>query len=169
MIIKELYIDLDGCLCNFEKRFRELFHEPPQVNYPLSNTAKNKKFKQEFITFIDGKNFATLEPMPDFYQAALFLNKISKKFPIYILSSTARPEYDKEIAAQKTQWLKTYDIHFPTIFVPGKVLKQNYSGKGNVLIDDTLSNVIQWNNRGGIGIRHINWKNTIKQFNDLLE
>lgn len=169
MEVKELFVDMDGVLCAFEKRFTQLFHEPSQVNYPESNNAKAKRYKKEFKEFIEGNNFATLEPMPDFHQAVLFLNRVVKKTHVYILSSTANEEYLPEISRQKKEWLKKYDINFPSIFVPGKRLKQIYSGKNRVLIDDTYSTIQQWNYRGGCGIYHTNWKESIKEFNNLIE
>lgn len=165
MIIKEVYIDLDSVLCNFNSRFESLFGEKSLMDYPVvSNNAKKKRFKQEFKDFVANRNFATLDPMPDFYLAVPFINKISRKIPTYILSSTATEEYYREISLQKKEWLKMYDIHITPIFVPGKILKQVYSAPGKILIDDTLSNIVQWRNRGGIGILHKNWKQTIKEF-----
>lgn len=169
MIVKELYVDLDMVLANFEKRFKEIFRESSLISYPLSNNAKAKKYKQEFKEFVAGNNFATLEPMPDFHQAALFLNKISKKVPTYILSSTANEEYLHEISRQKKEWLKKHDIHFYPIFVPGKSIKKFYSKPGRILIDDTKINIDQWNSMGGTGILHRNWRDSIKQFNSILE
>lgn len=169
MIVKEIYIDLDGVLCDFNSRFESLFGEKPLMDYPVvSNNAKKKRYKQEFKEFIEGRNFATLDPMPDFYQAVSFINKISKKTPTYILSSTATEEHYKEISHQKKEWLKKYDIHIFPIFVPGKILKQKFSAPGKILIDDTLSNIVQWNNRGGIGIHHKSLVQTIKEYIEII-
>lgn len=168
MKIKELYIDLDGVLCNFDKRFNELFKQSPLADYPTSNINNSKKFKQQFNEFVEGNNFATLEPIPDFNEAVLFINRLPKNIRMYILSSTAREEYYNEISKQKNEWLKKYDIHIPAIFVPGKRFKQIYSGVGKVLIDDTKINVDQWNTKQGIAILHKNWKTTIREFNILL-
>lgn len=168
MIIKELFVDMDMVLADFSSRFEALFREKPLIDYPvISNNAKNKKYKQEFKDFIEGNNFATLDPMPDFHIAIPFINKIARKIPTYILSSTAKEEFHKEISRQKKEWLKTYDINLTPIFVPGKILKQNFSGPQKILIDDTLSNILQWRNKKGIGILHKNWRQTIKEFEEL--
>lgn len=164
-MVKEIFIDLDGVIFDFEKRFYELFREHSLTNYPNSNSARKKRYKEEFEEFVKGRNFANLDLMPDFRLAIPFLNKISKTANVYILSSTANEEYLKEISAQKKECLKKYDINFYPIFVPGKRLKQLYSRPGRVLIDDTKQNIDDWNAMGGIGIQHINWTNTIKRFN----
>lgn len=168
MNIKELYIDMDGVLCNFHKRFDELFKSSPLVDYPTSNINNSKKFKQQFNEFVVGNNFATLEPVPDFNLAVRFINNIPKRIRLYILSSTANEDYYPEISKQKNEWLKKYDIRIPAIYVPGKRFKQTYSGAGKILIDDTKQNIDQWNDRSGKAIFHKNWRTTIKEYNNLL-
>lgn len=168
MKVKEVYIDLDGVLANFSKRFNELYHEDALIDFPTeSNNAKKRRYKEEFRQFVEGNNFATLEPMPDFHVAVAFINKISNKIPTYILSSTATEEYLHELTRQKKEWLKKYDINLYPIFVPGKKIKPFYSKPGRILIDDTFSTIEKWNAMGGKGIHHKNWKETIKAFNNI--
>lgn len=161
-MITKVYVDMDGVLANFVKRFTE---SQPDIDYP-SNNKKRTAYKQHWLDFIAANNFATLEPMPDLDLGLQFLNKIQAEMPVRILGSTAREEFLEPLVRQKTIWLKHHDIHFRRIFVPGKRLKQNYSGPGKVLIDDTPSNILQWEEQGGIGILHISWEQTIKEFYD---
>lgn len=168
MKVKEVYIDLDGVLANFSKRFNELYHEDALIDFPTeSNNAKKRRYKEEFRQFVEGNNFATLEPMPDFHVAIPFINKISNKIPTYILSSTATEEYLHELTRQKKEWLKKYDINLYPIFVPGSRLKQLYSKEGRVIIDDKYKTILEWNAMGGMGIFHKTWKETIKAFNNI--
>lgn len=170
MIVKELFVDMDMVLADFNKRFKSLFGELPLSDYPLiSNNAKKKKYTEQFEKFIEDRNFATLEPMPDFLEAARFLNKVKQHTHVYILTSTAKEEYLKEISHQKKEWLKKHDISFYPIFVPGKATKKFYSRPGRVLIDDTPINIQQWNSMGGTGILHKSWRQSIKEYNEILE
>jgi hypothetical protein len=168
--IEEVFIDLDGVLAHFSKRYDELFHEIPEENYPNeSNNQKKNRYKSNFDLFVKGNNFATLDPMPDFHIAIPFINKISKKYLTYILSSTAKEEYLHELTRQKKEWLKKYDISLYAIFVPGARIKQYYSKPNRILIDDKLQTIHQWNANGGIGIHHKTWNQTIKEFNKIIK
>lgn len=165
-MIKTVYVDLDGVLCDFLKRFKELYGVEPERDYPSKNKAKDA-YKQQFKDFIAGDNFATLDPMPDYDLAMKFLRGIENDYDMKLLSSTAKPKYMEEVARQKHLWLKNHDIHWPVILVPGKKLKQYYARPDSVLIDDTLSNIIEWRDRGGPAIWHSSWEETIKRFGEL--
>lgn len=45
--------------------------------------------------------------------------------------------------------------------------KKEFAGKNNILIDDKLSNIEQWEENGGIGIHHISTEITIKELKKL--
>lgn len=165
MILK-LFVDMDGVLCNFHKRFKEVYRKEPDVDY-LSDSKKNKIYRQRFKDFISNKNFANLEPMPDMELGLNFLKSVSNHIPVNILSSTACEEYFDELSEQKVFWLNKYNIDYNPIFVPGKRLKQQYSKPGYVLIDDTVSNIDEWISMGGIGILHRSWQETIKTLTNM--
>ena len=57
-----------------------------------------------------------------------------------------------------------HGIKWPVILVPGKKIKQYYARPDNLLIDDTLSNVVEWRDRDGQAILHTSWKETIEEF-----
>lgn len=162
-MITRLFIDMDGVLCDFLKRFTELFGMEPERDYPSKNKAK-ELYKQQFKEFIAGDNFATLDPMPDFDLAMEFLTNIENDYIIKLLTSSARLEYLPEITRQKHLWLVNHGIKWPVILVPGKKIKQYYARPDNLLIDDTLSNVVEWRDRDGQSILHTSWKETIEEF-----
>lgn len=162
-MIKTIYVDMDGVLCDFRKQFISMFKDCPEIDYPSKGKEK-KEYKRRFDEFIVGGHFATLEPMPDFDEAIHFLRSIEDDYTIKILSSTAQVKYLAEISRQKEIWLKEYKIDYPAIFVPGKILKQYYASPERLLIDDTLSTIIQWRDRYSPAIWHTSWEETIKQF-----
>ena len=158
---------MDGVLADFFARFEQLFNAEPEVDYP-SNNQRKKAYQNRWLAFIEGKNFETLDPMPDLQIGLNGLRILQKSIPVEILGSTAKPEFMDELARQKTVWLKKHNIGLNPIFVPGKHLKQNYAGPGKVLIDDTPINVQQWNEAGGIGILHKNWSDTLLQLSKVM-
>jgi hypothetical protein len=167
-MIKIIYVDMDGVLCDFKKRFVELFKYEPEVDYP-SKKKEKLEYKRRFDVFVQEDHFTDLDPMPDFDEAIAFLKSIESKYTIKILSSTAKEKYLVNVSDQKQIWLDKHDIKYPAIFVPGKKLKQYYARPDSLLIDDTLSSVVEWRDRGGPAIWHKSWVETIKEFEENYE
>jgi hypothetical protein len=146
--IKTIYLDMDGVIADFEKRYKEMFETMP------SRDDKSNKFNRNFDKFIESKQFATLEMMPDAEHLISFLKGID--VPTKILSSTASEKRHDAIAPQKEQWLNEHDIKFERIFVPGKQLKYKYADSESLIIDDTVSVIDDWRRNGGHAIWHNN-------------
>ena len=148
-----IYLDMDGVIADFEKRYKEIYRIHPK------EAEKSNKYRHFFDDFIENNNFATLEPMEHALEAIVYLKKLH--VPTQILSSTANEEKYDAISKQKMIWLQKYGVTFNPIFVPGKRLKQEHAAPDRILIDDTESVINQWNAAGGIGILHKDWETTI--------
>jgi hypothetical protein len=148
-----IYLDMDGVIADFTKRYRELYKMMPR------EAEKNKQFDKFFDEFIATGQFATLELMPGTMEGIEFLRKASA--PTQILSSTANEARYDAISKQKLIWLQTHGITFTPNFVPGKRLKQEYAASDKIIIDDTESVIEQWKAKGGIGILHKDWPSTL--------
>ena len=159
--IEKIYVDMDGVIADFEKRFKELTGKLP------SDYRTEKGFGTNFQKMIDGGHFETLDQMPDFDVLVLFLESV----PVEkcILSSTARPESNFAVAMQKMQWLAKVGITWPKIFVPGKHLRQEHATPNSILIDDTAIVIDEWNAAGGIGILHTDALSTIEMLKQHLD
>jgi len=144
--IDKIYLDMDGVIADFVKRYNELYHMDPD-----SKEAR-KNFSNRFMNFIRTKQFETLEPMPD--TSALIEYLKNQDVPVEILSSTGKPENHEEVARQKTVWLCNHGISFKGNFVPGKELKKNFATPTSLIIDDTLSVITDWQEAGGLAIHH---------------
>lgn len=151
--ISMIYLDLDGVVADFVKRYKELYRMEPK------EAEKNKKFDSFFDEFIGTNQFATLDLMPGAMEGIEFLRKCS--VPTQILSSTANEKRYDAISKQKMIWLQTHGITFNPIFVPGKKLKQEYAAPDKIIIDDTESVIDQWRAAGGVGILHKDWITTM--------
>jgi beta-phosphoglucomutase-like phosphatase (HAD superfamily) len=151
--ITKIYLDLDGVICDFSERYRELYKMHPK------EADSQKKFYPFFLNFIENKNFETLELMAGSRMAIDFLNNLD--IPTVILSSTVNEDLHLEISNQKLVWLRNNEVPFPAIFVPGKRHKKHHATPDSILIDDTESNCIQWVEAGGISIHHSDWMTTM--------
>jgi len=148
-----IYLDMDGVIADFVRRYRELYHMDP------AQAEGQKKFDHFFDDFIATNQFATLDLMPGAMEGINFLRKAP--VPTQMLSSTSNEERYDDISKQKMVWLQTHGITFNPIFVPGKRLKQHYAAPDKIIIDDTESVIDQWKAKGGIGILHKDWSTTL--------
>jgi beta-phosphoglucomutase-like phosphatase (HAD superfamily) len=152
-IIKKIYLDMDGVIADFDRRYKTRYKMLPR------EAEQHKEFDKFFTQFIKDGEFATLDLMPDAMDLINFLKSL--KVPTEILSSSASEKKDPDIRPQKLEWLKKNNIEFPAIIVPGKRHKKEYSNKNTLLIDDTAVNIDQWRREGGIGILHTDAFTTI--------
>ena len=153
MSIGMIYVDMDGVIADFEKRYKEKFKVSPE------QTRDNKSFGGFFDKFIADKEFATLDMMPDAALLLAYLNTLP--VPKEILSSTASEKWHDNIQPQKTEWLKKHGIHYKANLVPGKKHKYKFATPNSIIIDDTKSVIDDWTKAGGIGIWHTDAISTI--------
>ena len=156
-----IYLDMDGVIANFEKRYLELYGVTPQ------QTRNNKEFGGFFDSFIEGNNFITLELMPDAMDLVRALRNALP--PTQILSSTASTKRHEAISKQKIEWLETHGIDFQRNLVPGKELKKRYARTDTLIIDDTESVINDWRAAGGVAILHKNVQDTLVQLKFILD
>jgi hypothetical protein len=147
--ITKIYLDMDGVIADFNKKYKEMFSVEPKV------AEKDKKFEPFFNEFIAKESFAKLELMPDAINLMNYLRNTG--IPIEILSSTSSERRDAQIRPQKMKWLKDHQIEFPVILVQGAHLKQKYATPDSLLIDDTSKNIDEWRRAGGIGILYTDY------------
>jgi beta-phosphoglucomutase-like phosphatase (HAD superfamily) len=144
--INKIWLDMDGVIADFEKRYKELYNMLPK------ESEKQKRFEHFFDDFIAHNNFATLDIMPGAYDLIAFLKSLT--IPTEILSSTSSEKRDPQIRPQKLQWLESHGIHFPAILVPGAKNKAKYATPDSILIDDMEKNCDDFRAAGGFAILH---------------
>lgn len=146
---KVIYVDMDGVLSNFEKRYEEVFHMSSARARDLKHMGKEKN---NWLTFVSNELFETLPPMPRFKELFDFLQGLPVRK--MILSSTGGAQFHGHVLKQKLTWLKNNQVPWGPIFVPGRRYKKTFAGPSTLLIDDTIDVVTSFRGANGSAILH---------------
>jgi len=158
-----IYLDMDGVIANFEKRYIELFREHP------GTSRDRKEFSKNWTSFIEGKNFESLDYWPG---GPELINYLIYRFnDVEILTSSGGKKYHNEVTEQKNKWIKERNLPstWKVNVVAGRSLKAEFATPDSILIDDTLDVIDAFNKAGGIGIHHKDVGNTMMLLDILLE
>jgi hypothetical protein len=136
-----IYLDIDGVIADFDKRFTELAGMGPREYEDSFGSEK-------FWDFIDIKHkikfFSKMDWMPEGKKLYNFI----KQFDHKLLSAPSKNDASK---VGKRIWAKENTPETQLILSPA-YNKKNYADKSNILIDDREKNIQQWKDAGGIGI-----------------
>ena len=160
-MIKKIYLDMDGVLCDFERKFEELYGEEALKN------RDRKLWTEDWPDFIQTNQFEELAKFPGADDLLLFIRK-HPEIEVEILTSSGGQKYHDQVKEQKIVWLKKNSIAYKPNVVPGRKHKKEFAQPDTVLIDDTEDVVENFNRAGGIGILHRDAKETIKRLESLL-
>ena len=104
--------------------------------------------------------YLQLSPIPqgrDLVKLALSLSKEVK-----FLTAIPRRKISSSVEEDKRKWLSIYYPGIPMEVGPHSSDKYKWCYPGDILVDDRLSNIIDWFEHGGISIYHIgNWNETL--------
>lgn len=157
----QIYMDMDGCLCDFDSRFEHYTGLQPNDWKKKAEQEYGEKIATEkfwdIISHQVGKRYwAGMSWMPEGRELWDYV----KKYNPYIL--TAPSLHDSSIEGKK-MWVKQNLGNYRIVFSPAKE-KLNNSGPNKILIDDSESNISDWKSRNGIGILYKgNTESVIKQ------
>ena len=152
---------MDGVLCNFEKRFTELYGKD------ALGARDRKNFTTNWPNFIMDGNFESLEWFPGGKELLDFIQN-ETDWEVEILSSSGGEKFHSEVAAQKVMWLCDKGIPYKANIVPGRKHKTAYATPETILIDDTEDIIVNFNAAGGVGILHKDINETLAKLRTLL-
>lgn len=163
MKIKRIYIDMDGVITNFNKRYIEVFNTQPH------HTRDRKEFSDNWDKFVLKNQFEFLDWFPGGEELIEYANDLKKKgYRVEILSSSGGEKYHELVTRQKKSWLNRHGVTFIANIVPGRRHKTAYAGPDAILIDDTVDVIESFNAANGHGILHKSWGETKEQLEKLL-
>ena len=156
----KIYVDMDGVLANFEKRFEDLAGMG-------ADEYKDKYGIKEFWNLIDEKHKVSfwrgIEPMVDAEKLIDFVSN-------YDYELLTAPSVKKQSVIGKSLWVKDKTGQlFPFLpkvnykFAKDKHLIKPKLSEFDILIDDRQDTIDRWNRAGGTGILHTSADNTITQ------
>lgn len=141
-----VFLDMDGVLVDLNQGlinlYGETYHDLDKSDLWLNQMSKHKNF------------FKYLNPTP--YSKNLFnFIKGLKTVNIEILTAIPYLGYP-DVIDDKKYWIKRHICNSVIVnTVISGILKSDYvSSNNDILIDDTLENILAWQERGGIGIHH---------------
>ena len=154
--LPDIYCDLDQVLVNLMKGADEV------VGGSFVTHDKDERWKMINQT----KDFwANLEWMPGSRKLYQFI----KRYDPYVLSAYSARDPNSQVGKKK--WLKkNTEFKKSRINLVKREQKQKYAitdGKPNVLIDDYIKNINEWESKGGIGIHHTTVSKTISDLKRL--
>ena len=155
--------DLPSIYCDMDEVLVALMTGAKKVlGKPFPEVEKTERWK----ILSNVKDFwANLDWMPGSRRLYDFMSK----YDAHILS--AYSSKDPNSQKGKMKWLQK-NAKFPRskIHLVKRAQKQAYAvtnGKPNVLIDDYIKNIKEWESKGGIGIHHTNVPKTINELKRL--
>lgn len=152
----EIYCDMDGVLCDFDKRFMEFSNGMPPGKY------ESKFGKKAFWKLISEKGVGYWVGIPWMLDGKQLWNYIKPYNP----SLLSAPSMEESSRLGKRLWVRN-NIPGTKLILRSAEQKQEFANPNAILIDDRPSNIEQWRAKGGIGILHTSADETIKQLKEL--
>ena len=148
----EIYCDMDGVLCDFDKQFKKFSGDISPEEYETQHGKKEfwKLISNQGVGFWVGMSW-----MPDGKKLWEYI----KPYHPLLLSA---PSSKKSSRLGKRLWVKN-NIPGTKLILRQAEQKQEFANPNSILIDDRTSNIEQWRAKGGIGILHTSTNDTLKQ------
>ena len=151
----KIFLDMDGVIVDFDKRFEEQFGMPPRE---FEDNFGSDKFWEK----IDSKGVGFWRGMDWMPGGQQLYNRVAKHDHA-LLSSPSRSDLSK---IGKRMWRKDNTPNTKLILARS-YNKKNYADKSNILIDDRADNIQQWKDAGGIGILYQSADQVMKELDKL--
>lgn len=156
---KQIFLDMDGVLADFDKKKREAFGNIYDNYDGYADKEMWKKIHNLYPTW-----FYDLPPMED----AMLLWEFCKPHKPIILTAASKVQRLHDVIQQKVAWIHKHLKPMPPVIVCMRSHKKDYASTDAILVDDHKDNIDQFNLHGGVGILHKSAALSIVQLVDIV-
>lgn len=151
----QLFVDLDGVLCDFESGIQKLLGQYEFEKKDIWKIIHSMPYEEAEDWW------ANLDWAPGGQELWSY---VSKFHPTILSTPDKRPRYREACERGKNRWVREH-LHPKPAGVILTVDKWKHANKFSILIDDRKKVLAPWEEHGGAGILHVagHTKNTIKE------
>lgn len=168
---RTIFVDLDNVLVDFISEYCRRFNQPKSIFVAGEFAGGNVEFWKMFET----NPLGFFRDAPPFGGSRAFIEEIftlADRYVYGVEALTALPKRTRVPSAEreKNEWVlaQKYSRHLPVKIGPYAVDKQSHYKPGDVLIDDNKLNIEQWIAKGGSGILHTNFEDSMEELKKIL-
>ena len=154
--LPDIYCDMDQVLCNFMKG------ADAAVGGSFVNTDKEERWKTSIKQKVSGQILSGCQVRKE------CISSLKSMIHTFCLPSTPVTPHLKLV--NLNGWAKNTNFPKSRIHLVKRSQKQQYAttnGKPNILIDDYMKNINEWEKKGGIGVHHTDPRKTINELKRL--
>jgi 5'(3')-deoxyribonucleotidase len=156
--VNRLYVDLDGVIADFDEYALRTHNIPPSKGvYAVEDwnkLATNPRIYRDLIKTPYADDLVN--------QCKKFC-ETNNNYEMIFLTAVPKGNDVKFAFYDKVLWVLEHFRDIPVHFGPYSKDKYKHCKKNDILIDDRLSNIVEWKDAGGIAILHTNYTNTIRE------
>jgi 5'(3')-deoxyribonucleotidase len=162
---------MDGVVADFDARAKTLMKLTPEE---MSKALVNSRYPDDKWRLIleYPRFFRDLPPMPRAHELITLAKRFESELGYDLRMLTAIPKDNDfpDVFQDKIDWMWQYFPGIPVYFGPYSQDKQHHCKPHDILVDDRLSNIIEWQTRGGIPI-HVtnNYQKALDELETLLD
>ncbi len=166
MEVKKIYFDMDGVLADFARGVREMCNREyiPQGEI---RSDEEEGLMWEAIRKVD-HFYARLEPLPG---AIGMLEEVCRVYGDRCEILTGVPKESRGIrdaGKDKIAWMRRmFPEEIPVNIVMRREKKNYCKGAGSILIDDLEKTVLEWREKGGIAVLHLDADSTLAALKEM--
>lgn len=162
---KTIFLDMDGVVADWMAFVRDVVGR----DLPEGQRWPDEDWRQLIQV---QRIYRDLQPLPYAQELVARVLTLSRAndYEVKFLTAVPRRNDFPHAFEDKVHWANHYFAGIPVWFGPYSQDKQRRAAPGQVLIDDRISNIHEWNAAGGYGIHHVgDHRATLQILRDFLQ